>query len=178
MGDLFHNDVPFEFIDRVIDVIEQTPQHTYQILTKRVGQMIDYHDCFANVDRRFPRRFPKNMWLGVSACNQREVDSNVMSLLWSSLGRAKMRSGFLRFVSIEPMLEPIDITRCISSTINYLDWVIVGGETGANARPMDADWARWVRDQCRSAGVPFFFKRMSGKQPVPDDLMVREFPVR
>ena len=138
------------------------------------------------------RTIKRNMWLGVTVCNQKEADEKIPVLFQIERENCPV----VRFVSIEPMLSPITLTQIHydslseidalngthgvihphRGTCNKLDWVIVGGETGANARPMDADWARSIRDQCRGAGVPFFFKQMSGRQPVPDDLMVREFP--
>jgi len=185
MGDLFHEDVPFEFINKIITVIGQAGRHTFQILTKRPERMRNFFHG---------RTIKRNMWLGVTVCNQKEADEKIPVLLQIERENCPV----VRFVSIEPMLSPITLTQihydglseidALNGThgvvrrhrgiCNKLDWVIVGGETGANARPMDADWARAIRDQCRSAGVPFFFKQMSGRQPVPDDLMVREFPVR
>jgi protein gp37 len=168
MGDLFHRAVPFEFIGKVMDTIKQTPQHTYQILTKRVERMSDFFV-------RYP--LPNNVWLGVTVCNQNEVYRKIPALIPIP---AK-----LRFVSIEPMLEAISLSGFLHKIMiggngklvkGWVDWVIVGGETGANARPMNPDWARAIRDQCRVAGTPFFFKQMSGRQPIPADLNIREFP--
>jgi protein gp37 len=139
-------------------------------------------------------QFPlNNIWLGVTVCNQEEADEKIPVLLDIP--------ATLRFVSIEPMLGEIDLTHVErmpdpsprpseSITLNTLipgcgwsdeedtrlNWVIVGGETGANARPMNPDWARAIRDQCRAAGTPFFFKKMSGRQPIPADINIREFP--
>ena len=185
MGDLFHEDVPFEFIKKVMDIILQTPRHTYQILTKRPERMVDFSKkC----------HIPSWTWLGVTVCNQKEADEKIPVLLNAYTVVPKIS---IRFVSIEPMLEPITLTqlhydglteinalsgthgviRPHGGTCNKLDWIIVGGETGSNARPMNPDWARAIRDQCRASETPFFFKQMSNKQPIPDDLCVREFPM-
>ena len=191
MGDLFHEDVPFPIIDEVIERIKLTPRHTYQILTKRPKRAFDY------LDSTNARYFPPNTWLGVTVCNQAEVDKKIPILLDIP--------ATVRFVSVEPMLERICLrtirfneysvdvlsgvwSRRYEETFDHpameeecggapkLDWVICGGETGANARPMNPDWARALRDQCKECGVPFFFKQMAKKQPIPDDLLIREFP--
>ena len=161
MGDLFHEDVPFEFVNKVMNVMWKTPHHTYQILTKRAERMLAY---FAR------NHVPHNTWLGVTVCNQAEI-SKVWKILY-------IKTVAPLFVSIEPMLEKITLVQCLDGALhNKLSWVIVGGETGRNARPMNPDWARAIRDQCRVSETPFFFKQMSNKQPIPDDLCVREFPM-
>lgn len=158
MSDLFHDGVPDTFIDSVFDICRETPQHTYQVLTKRPGRMFDY---FSQVP------VCRNVWLGISAENQDTYDLRHHHLL--SLYPP------VRFVSIEPMLDSIDL--CLRyHTENQFDWVIVGGESGPGYRPMDPDWARSIRDQCRKAGVPFFMKQMAGKKPIPKDLQIREWP--
>ncbi len=131
MGDLFCWGVPFKQIKRVLQVISKTPQHQYQVLTKRPALM-----------EMALRAFPlfKNLWCGVSAENQTEADNRIPDLLNT---RAS-----LRFISVEPMLGPVDLSKYIES----LDWVICGGESGPNARPMHPDWARNLRDQCAAAG--------------------------
>ncbi|MCL2711116.1 MAG: phage Gp37/Gp68 family protein [Planctomycetaceae bacterium] len=167
MGDLFHEKVPFHFIDKVMNVIDLTPQHTYQILTKRPGRMRLF----------FFNRYWElgNMWLGVTVCNQEEADRNIPALLDIDIPA----DGCRRFVSIEPMLTAINISQYLPGyASDWVDWIIVGGETGANARPMDADWARTIRDQCRYSKTPFFFKQMSGRQPMPEDLNIKEFPTK
>ena len=168
MGDLFHEDVDFEFIDEIVKVMEKTPQHTYQILTKRPKRMANY--CGSTY-------FPSNVWLGVTICSQKEVEENIPWLIHASIGfRTGHKSGL--FISIEPLLEQIDLEGYLSYCYRKkIDWVICGGETGRNARPMNPDWARSIRDQCRLSETPFFFKQMSNKQPIPDDLCVREFPM-
>jgi protein gp37 len=168
MGDLFHEDVSFYFVTEVLKTICKTLQHIYQILTKRPERMAMYFSVM--------RHIPSNIWLGVTVCNQQEADEKIPVLLDIP---AKVR-----FVSIEPMLESVDLKYYLPQVWSmrgeilgaYLHWVIVGGETGVNARPMNPDWARALRDQCKETGIPFFFKQMSKKQPIPDDLMVRKFP--
>ena len=181
MSDLFHELSDLFFVEEVMDVMYETPRHTYQILTKRPEKMKFFFkgSPYANL---------KNVWLGVTVCNQAEADEKIPVLLDIP--------ATVRFVSIEPMLEKIDIAttgalgcnceddeRCLGVCKFYrhsldrrVDWVICGGETGANARPMNPDWARALRDQCKECGVPFFFKQMTKKQPIPDDLIIREFP--
>jgi protein gp37 len=137
MSDLFQEGVPFEFIDQVMDVIRQTPWHTYQILTKRSGMMRRYFS---------KRLVPDNAWLGVSVEDKKYGKPRIKDL--QSI-KAKTR-----FLSIEPLLE--DLGRMSLSGIH---WVIVGGESGAKARPMEEEWAIKIRNQCESSGVDFFFKQ-------------------
>jgi len=142
MSDLFHNDIPFGFLDQVFDVIERTPQHTYQILTKRAARMRRYFgpDC---------RTVPGNVWLGVS------VEDRKYGL--PRIDELREVEADIRFLSIEPLLEDlgkIDLTG--------IHWVIVGGESGPKARPMKAEWVAGIQGQCEEAGVAFFFKQWGG----------------
>ena len=216
MSDLFHEKVPFEFIDKVFAVMALCPQHTFQILTKRPERMVEYFQInrsprgvltdvlcsvYANnpeIARIHPltgeravavaeRGWPlPNSWLGVSVEDQPTADLRIPQLLDCP--------AVARFVSYEPALGPVDLRwHFYGPTGNFrtykgerqfenkltpdaIRWVIVGGESGPGARPMDLQWARDVRDQCHEAGVPFFFKQIDKKQPIPDDLMVRQFP--
>lgn len=137
MSDLFQDGVPFTFIDQVMGVIENTPWHTYQILTKRSDVMRNY---FAS------RRVPDNAWLGVSVEDKRYGKPGIPDLLAI---KAKTR-----FLSIEPLLEDLGRVR-----LSGIHWVIVGGESGAKARPMKEEWALRLQRQCELAGVDFFFKQ-------------------
>jgi len=175
MSDLFHKDVPFAFIDKVMKVIEDNPQHTFQILTKRPEIALEY---FRSWTIHFG--FPENIWLGVSVENQKSANRRIPILLDIP---AKVR-----FLSCEPLLgeinlnfiEPNDgaVIDSLSGEINNyygdfvgsssaIDWVIVGGESGQNARPMHPHWVRSIRDQCQEAGVPFFFKQWGEWAEVP-----------
>ena len=136
MGDLFHKDVPFEYIDKVMDVILRTPQHTYQILTKRADRMEEY----------FSHRYtPKNAWLGVTCENASHYDR---------ISKLRYIAASVRFVSCEPLLGDMS-----DVYLGGIDWVITGGESGVNARRPNADWFRGLRDNCRKSNVPFFFKQ-------------------
>jgi protein gp37 len=140
MSDLFHEDVPFTFIDRIFDVIGQTPHHTYQILTKRPERMVAYA-----VHRG---EWPANAWAGTSIENFRVS----VRLIYLRQVPAKVR-----FLSCEPLLgslAPLDLLG--------VHWVIVGGESGPGARPMDAQWAREIRNKCVHHSIPFFFKQWGG----------------
>jgi protein gp37 len=153
MSDLFHPDVPDEFIYSVWNIISQSPQHTYQILTKRPERMF----------RRLSNLgFRENVWIGVSVEDQATADDRIPLLLQTPAA--------VRFVSCEPLLGPVDLSEWLFPDETHpshgiltgdpqLDWVIVGGESGPHARPMHPDWARSLRDQCQAAGVPFFFKQ-------------------
>ena len=137
MSDLFHPKVPFEFIDKVMGVIRQTPRHIYQILTKRPKIMAKY---FAN------REVPANAWLGVSVENKRHGLPRIDVL--------REIDAEVRFLSVEPLLEDLG-----PMNLGGIRWVIVGGESGPRARPMKPEWADNVKKQCRSAGAAFFFKQ-------------------
>ena len=169
MGDLFHEDVSELIIDEILDVIAACPQHVFIMLTKR-PQNIE-QKLYASTPKCGCRHlgggdYMPNVWLGVTAENQARADERIPILL--SIPAA------VRFVSVEPMLGPVDLNRAgaIWADMNgsirpeyqqpcrTIDWVICGGETGPGARPMHPDWARSLRDQCKSASVPFFFKSM------------------
>ena len=149
MGDLFHEDVPTEFIKRVFKVMESAHWHTYQVLTKRAERLFDISDQLA---------WPKNVWMGVTV-EDREHLYRMESL--------KTTGAKVKFISFEPLLGPIGKVNlkgtCIEGSRD-IDWVIVGGESGPGARPMKTEWARELRDQCLKAGVPFFFKQWGGFQ--------------
>lgn len=214
MGDLFHEDVPFEFILKVIDIIRESRNgyscgldrlvttHTFQILTKRPERMRDFfnrlrYDSLDNSENKELylansssekgyRPIMPNIWLGVTAENQEQANKRIPILLNTPAAK--------RFVSIEPMLGPVDLTdisyyendgiitsapthkegivggSCHMDALDSsdlvdwpdwgaLDWVIVGGESGTRARPMHLDWVCKIRDDCKDAGVPFFFKQ-------------------
>lgn len=137
MSDLFQEGVPFEFIDQVFDVIRETPRHTYQILTKRSVIMRQYFET---------RAVPVNAWLGVSVEDKKYGLPRIPDL--------QAISAATRFLSVEPLLEDLGLF-----DLTCIHWVIVGGESGWGARPMKECWARSVKDQCKEAGVDFFFKQ-------------------
>jgi protein gp37 len=137
MSDLFHEQVPFDFIDQIFAVILATPQHRYQILTKRPERMAAY---FAE------RTAPSNVWLGTSVENRKHGVPRIAVL--------QRINCHVRFLSIEPLLENVG-----ALDLSGISWVIVGGESGPRARPMKPEWARAIRDQCYRSGVPFFFKQ-------------------
>lgn len=142
MSDLFHNDIPFDYLDCVFDVIAQTPQHTYQILTKRASRMRKY---FSSSDRRVPR----NVWLGVSVENKKYGIPRI-----DELRKVEAR---IRFLSVEPLLEDLG-----KVDLSGIHWVIVGGESGPKARPMKPEWVARIKEQCLNADVAFFFKQWGG----------------
>ena len=139
MSDLFHKDVPAQFIKQVFSTMKGTPRHTYQVLTKRAGRLAGMAD-------RLP--WPDNVWMGVSV----ESDKNRDRI--EQLREVPAR---VRFLSIEPLLGPLK-----DLDFEGIDWVIVGGESGPGARPVNPDWVLDLRDQCLDAGVPFFFKQWGG----------------
>jgi len=222
MGDLFHESIPDEWIDRVFAVMALCPQHTFQVLTKRADRMRDYltqswgnptggadglptHLAQRRIWGEMPRlsdaalgcRPPKwplpNVWLGVSTERQKEADERIPLLLQTPAA--------VRFISAEPLLGPIDLAPKADSTYQRLsewygpngfdptgsqprrermagffpriDWVIVGGESGSNARLMHPQWARTLRDQCAAAGTRFFFKQWG--EFAPTEISVSEW---
>ncbi len=137
MSDLFHEKVPFDYVESVFQVMAQAHWHTFQVLTKRAERMRDF--CRT-------RRVPPNVWLGVSVENRKHGVPRIDVL--------REVDATIRFLSVEPLLE--DVGRMDLSDIH---WVIVGGESGPRARPMRAEWAENVRRQCLEADVAFFFKQ-------------------
>ena len=148
MSDLFHDDVPFGFVNKMWGVVVRCPQHAFQILTKRPARMRAFFDQLPGRDVYEKRTWCKNVHLLVSASTQKEVDEAVPILLEIPAA--------VRGLSLEPLLGPI-LFRC-RQRAKRLDWVIVGGESGPGARPMHPYWVRGIRDQCVEAGIPFFFK--------------------
>lgn len=137
MSDLFHKDVPFEYIDRIMEVIRRTPQHRYQILTKRAERMAEY---FAT------HPVPANVWLGVTVecqATKQRIES-----------RRSIKAAPIRFLSCEPLLEDLG-----QLDLQNIDWVIVGGESGPKARPMKEEWALNIKRQTEAHGAAFFFKQ-------------------
>lgn len=140
MSDLFHEEVPSSYIDRVVDVMLRTPQHTYQVLTKRAWRLPEY---FAG------QQAPENLWLGVSVEDQKYGVPRIEHL--------REVNASVRFLSAEPLLEDLgDIN------LTGIHWVIVGGESGKKSRPMKIEWAENIRLQCEEQKVAFFFKQWGG----------------
>jgi len=136
MSDLFHKNMPFEFLDRIFEVIEKTPQHNYQILTKRENTLQKYF---------LKRTVPKNVWLGVTVEN--EHTKHRIDVL-------KDISATIRFISMEPLISDVG-----KLNLKGIHWVIVGGESGVSARRMSPEWAINIKDQCVKQNIAFFFKQ-------------------
>lgn len=140
MSDLFHKDVPLEFIQRVFQVMNENPQHVFQVLTKRADRLAKIHDQLT---------WSHNIWMGVSVEDERVIER--IDFLRNTGARVK-------FLSLEPLIGPLP-----SLNLKGIDWVIVGGESGNKPRPMDPEWALDIQEQCQSAKVAFFFKQWGGK---------------
>jgi protein gp37 len=146
MSDLFHKEIPREFIDRVFDTMEAASWHVFQVLTKRSTLMRDYlRHRYGDV------KAPPHIWLGVSVENGAAA---------KRIKHLQQSPASIRFLSIEPLIGPVG-----TMDLAGIHWVIAGGESGPNARPMDIDWARDIRDQCARPGVAFFFKQWGGIRP-------------
>lgn len=187
MSDLFHEQVPDEFIAKVFEIMMRSQKHTFQILTKRPWRMLEWSKKYINLA-------VPNVWLGVSVEDQRAADERIPLLLQTPAA--------VRFLSCEPLLGEIDLENVIfgedaeavaldvlggvwvprepAPISNTVDWVIVGGESGPHFRPMDLDWARSIRDKCVAAGVPLWFKQSSGfrseMNPTLDGKEWHQFP--
>jgi protein gp37 len=142
MSDLFHVKVPVDFVQRVFEVMAATPQHTYQLLTKRARRL-----------RRLAPdlQWPPNVWIGVSVEDE-QVLNRIEDL--------RAVPAHVRFLSCEPLLGPLD-----NLPLDGITWVIAGGESGHQARPVEDEWIRSIRDQCLAADVAFFFKQWGGRTP-------------
>jgi protein gp37 len=139
MSDIFHDDVPISFLRRIFQVMVETPQHTYQVLTKRAE----------NLESRAPQLpWPDNIWMGVS------IESAEFAFRSDHL---RQTPAVIKFLSLEPLLGPLT-----QLNLDGIDWAIAGGESGPGARPMQPEWVRSIRDQCVRAGVAFHFKQWGG----------------
>ena len=136
MSDIFHEEVPYVFVDKIFETINKTPQHRYQILTKRAERMAEYFQS---------REIPKNVWLGVTV----ECKDTMFRIDYLRKLRASVK-----FLSCEPLLEDLG-----EMCLDGIDWVIVGGESGPKARPMQAEWAINIRNQVENQNAAFFFKQ-------------------
>lgn len=139
MSDLFHKDVPMAFIQQIFDVMRRADWHVFQVLTKRAERLLELDPL---ID------WPPNVWMGVSVENSDYIYR--VHLL-------RQTHAAVKFLSCEPLLGPLP-----DLPLERIDWVIVGGESGPQARLMSPDWVRQIRDQCQAAGVPFFFKQWGG----------------
>jgi protein gp37 len=191
MGDLFHEGVSDEVLDRVFRIMFDAPQHTFQVLTKRASRLRDYMQSRVSDYRykkagdwvQLPEAVPRNIWVGVSVENQHFLRERVRTL--------QQTPAAVRFISAEPLLEDLgDVTPYLCAGVGLISetkwdaihWVICGPESGPNARPMNLDWARSLRDQCNATDVSFFMKQICERgrripfNDFPADLQIREWP--
>jgi protein gp37 len=140
MSDLFHEAIPDSFIRDIFAVMNNCPRHTFQILTKRSRRML-------RLSKEL--RWSKNIWLGITVEDQNNL---------YRIGELSQSPARIKFISCEPLLGPISFSR-----LDEISWIIVGGESGPDARPMKQEWVTSIRDQCLRANIPFFFKQWGGK---------------
>lgn len=140
MSDLFHQEVPLSFIKQVFEVMNDNPQHVFQVLTKRAERLLELHAEL---------KWTHNIWMGVSVENEAVVDR---------IDYLRQINARVKFLSLEPLLGPLN-----QLNLTNIDWVIVGGESGHRPRPMDADWVLDIQEQCDKSKVAFFFKQWGGK---------------
>jgi protein gp37 len=148
MSDLFHKDIPDHFVRAVFEIMLVASWHVYQVLTKRPGRAERF--VKRNADLFEGRRLPDHIWLGTSVENQAAA---------FRIRHLRSVPARVRFLSCEPLIGPLEFEA------DGIDWVIVGGESGIRRRPMDPDWVRTIRDRCKRARVPFFFKQWGGRTP-------------
>ena len=139
MSDLFHPEVPFSFIAEVFKVMNNTPQHTYQVLTKRAERLYELHHRF---------NWTPNIWMGVSVENEKVTDR---------IDFLRETNAVVKFISCEPLIGPLR-----NMNLTNIDWAIVGGESGRKARPIKEEWVLDILSQCESSNVKFFFKQWGG----------------
>ena len=137
MSDLFHHEMPKDYLEKIFDIIKKTPHHTYQILTKRADRMYIYFN---------DKPIPNNIWLGVTVENKKEGLPRIDYL--------RQLKGSVLFLSMEPLLEDLG-----EINLTNIDWVIVGGESGPKARPMEKEWVINIKKQCEKNNIAFFFKQ-------------------
>jgi protein gp37 len=140
MSDIFHKDVPDEFILKLFEVMNKAHWHTFQVLTKRAERIKELNDSIT---------WTKNIWLGTTVESQKVIHR---------IDYLRESGAYIKFLSIEPLLTPINDLK-----LKNIDWVIVGGESGAKARPMLKEWVIDIKNQCKAQDVPFFFKQWGGK---------------
>lgn len=145
MSDMFHKDVPLEFIQKVFKVMNDNPQHTFQVLTKRA-------DLIAKYDKKLT--WTKNIWMGVSVEDEKVIDR---------IDYLRNTGAKIKFLSLEPLIGPLP-----SLNLEKIDWVIVGGESGAGARPVKQEWIIEIKKKCSKSKTPFFFKQWGKKQFNPN----------
>lgn len=156
MSDLFHEDVPDDFISKVCDIMSRAKHHIFQVLTKRSERMLKWtmaHFCSDGSRKDGKPTWPQNVWLGVSLENQ--------DYIWR-IRHLQKTPATIRFLSIEPLLSHVSLD---SSLLETIQWVIVGGESGPRARPMEPKWVYEIRAQCEKYRVPFFFKQWGTYDP-------------
>lgn len=139
MSDLFHEDVPTEFIIEVFNIMNTADRHIFQVLTKRSERLLELNDKLI---------WSKNIWMGVSVENEKNLNR---------IENLRMTNAAVKFISIEPLIGPIE-----NIDLHNIDWVIVGGESGPKARIMKKEWVLRIKDICLANGVPFFFKQWGG----------------
>jgi protein gp37 len=139
MSDLFHKDVPLSFITRVFDVMNDNPQHVFQVLTKRSDLLLKYNKSL---------KWGNNIWMGVSVENDKVLNR---------IDDLRQTDAKVKFLSCEPLIGPL-----FNMNLENIDWAIVGGESGPKARPMEEIWVWDIKQQCQEAGVAFFFKQWGG----------------
>lgn len=162
MSDLFHESIEYKNIARIFEIMRLTPEHIYQVLTKRPNSAVNYFRWWFQFDES--AKVTDNIWLGVSIENQ--AAANLRLEAFSQLPSK------IKFVSYEPALEDVDFTG-----YEFIDWIIAGGESGHKRRPCNPEWFRKVRDWAKANHIAFFMKQIDKAQEIPEDLMIREYPV-
>lgn len=173
MGDLFHESVPFKYIDRVFSVMARCPHHTFQVLTKRPERMLKWWKQTMALNEH---RYLPNVWLGITTENQEMYNERITPFHeigpFRKFANNSMQCEWTKFISAEPLLSPISLTE----ECKYIDQIIVGGESGPHRRPVKLEWIWDLNRQCLIRGIPFFMKQIDKVIPIPKALMIRQYP--
>ena len=140
MSDLFHEQIHLSFIQRVFDVMRENPQHVFQVLTKRANRLLELNNDL---------KWSHNIWMGVSIEDQSVLDR---------IDQLRKTTARVKFIYMEPLIGPLS-----NLNLDKIDWIIVGGESGNNPRPMESEWVLDIQEQCQDKDVAFFFKQWGGK---------------
>jgi protein gp37 len=173
MSDLFHESVPFSYIDQVFNVMRMCPQHTFQVLTKREKRMSRFLSNTLSLNNY---GYLPNVWLGITTEDQENYNKRID--IFTEIGPYREYSDgrteciWTKFISAEPLLSPISLT----DHVKFIDQIIVGFESGPNRRPGKMEWMYDLKKQCEILQLPLFVKQIDKIIPIPDDLMIKQYP--
>lgn len=173
MSDLFHEEISFRYIDTVFIIMKENPHHIFQVLTKRPERMLRWWNQTLALDEQ---RYLPNVWLGITTENQETFNERITPFVeigpYKEWSNGIKRCYWTKFISAEPLLSPISLTHHIA----WVDQLIIGGESGPRRRPVKMEWLYDLKKQSEILKLPLFVKQIDKKIPIPEDLMIREYP--